>query len=61
MITLKILTHSSGDYEATVESFDPILLNEQLNSNQINTVVVGDLILSRIDVKTVVPIKEEVL
>lgn len=61
MIPLKILTHSGGEYEAAVELFDPVLLNDQLNNNEINTVVIGDLIFSRIDVKTVAPIKEEVL
>lgn len=58
---IKILTHNSGDYETNVEIFDAISLNDQLNNNQINTVVIGDLIFSRIDIKTVAPIKEEVL
>lgn len=58
MIKLKILTHNSGEYETSVEEFDPIALNAQLNDSEINTVVIGDKILSKIDVKVVSPIEE---
>lgn len=58
MIKLKILTHNSGEYETETESFDPIALNEQLNAHDINTVVIGQLIFSRIDIKLVTEIKE---
>jgi hypothetical protein len=58
MINLRILTHNSGEYETTVESFDAAAMNEQLNDNAVNTVVIGDLILSKIDVKVISPIKE---
>lgn len=58
MITLKILTHNSGEYQTSVESFDAAAMNAQLNDNEINTVVIGDLILSKIDVKVISPIKE---
>lgn len=53
MIKLKVLTHNSGEYFTEVESFDPVTLNEQLNNNEVNTVVIGDLILSKIDVKVI--------
>ncbi|MDF9552936.1 hypothetical protein P5753_26285, partial [Bacillus cereus] len=39
--------------------YDPIYLNEQLNNSNTITVVIGDYIFSRIDVKQVVPVKEE--
>lgn len=58
MIKLKVLTHNSGEYETQAESFDPVALNEQLNSNEINTVVIGDLIFSRIDIKVVTKVQE---
>jgi len=55
---LKIITHSGGEYEVTVEEYDASQVNTDLNDNQINTVAFGDVILSRIDVKAVVPIIE---
>lgn len=55
---LKILTHHSGEYETEVETFNAAEMNEKLNNNEINTVVIGDLILSKIDVKVISPIKE---
>lgn len=57
-MTVKILTHSSGEYETQVAEFNAIELNDQLNNNSVNTVIIGGLIFSRIDVKTVVPIVE---
>lgn len=58
MLKLKILTHNSGEYETTAESFDPVTLNEQLNNQDVNTVVIGDLIFSRIDIKVVTKVNE---
>jgi hypothetical protein len=57
-LKLRIVTHNSGEFETEVESFNPIEMNEQLNSMDVNTVVIGDLILSKIDVKVISPIKE---
>jgi hypothetical protein len=53
MIKLKILTHNSGEYQTEVETYDPVALNEQLNNMEVNTVVIGDLVLSKIDVKVI--------
>lgn len=59
MKQLTILTHDGLTYEASVDSdYDAIALNEQLNNNEINTVVIGGLIFSRINVKSVVPVAE---
>lgn len=58
MIKLKILTHNSGEYVTEAESFDPVTLNEQLNAHDVNTVVIGKLIFSRIDIKLVTEIQE---
>lgn len=55
---LKITTHSGNEYEAIVDDYNAEQLNENLNSTEINTVVIGDIIISRIDVKAVVPIEE---
>jgi len=56
LIRLKIITHSGAEYEASVEEYDAAQVNADLNDNQINTVAFGDIILSRIDVKAVIPI-----
>lgn len=53
---LKIVTHSGNEYEVSVEVYDSVQVNEDLNNRDINTVVFGEVILSRIDVKAIVPI-----
>lgn len=54
MTTLQILTHDGNEYEETVEQYDAMALNEELNNNEINTVVIGKLVISRVNVKLVV-------
>lgn len=54
MTTLQILTHDGNEYEETVEQYDAMALNEELNNSEINTVVIGKLIISRVNVKLVV-------
>lgn len=53
---LSILTHDGKEYFVDVNDYDPVELNNQLNDNQVNTVLIGDKILSRIAVKEVIPI-----
>lgn len=53
MITLNIITHSGKEYETQVENYDPSALNDDMNNLELNTVLIGDVILSRIDVKGV--------
>lgn len=55
MTNLKIITHSGGEYSVQVDSYDPVQINSDLNNNEINTVAFADVILSRIDVKAVIP------
>ncbi|PGT35625.1 hypothetical protein COC97_24425 [Bacillus anthracis] len=59
--TTKLKVHINGgkEIEIITNDYDPIFLNEQLNNNNTVTVVIGDYIFSRIDVKQVVPVKEE--
>lgn len=52
---LTILTHSGNNYEVSVETYNAEEINEKLNNDTLNTIVLGDVILSRIDVKTIVP------
>ena len=56
---LKVFTHNSGEFETTVEEYNAAEVNRQLNSNDVNTVVIGDHILSRIDVKVIHKVEEE--
>ncbi|MBO1515499.1 hypothetical protein [Metabacillus bambusae] len=58
-MTLNVVTHSGQDLTIEVETYDPILLNEQLNSNDIHTVLIGNTIFSKIDIKLVVPVTVE--
>jgi hypothetical protein len=59
--TKKVEVHTNGGkvIEITTNDYDPIFLNEQLNNSNTITVVIGDYIFSRIDVKQIVPMKEE--
>lgn len=54
---IKIVTHSGSEYTVEIETYDPIQMNSDLNNREINTVAFGEIILSRIDVKAVVPIQ----
>lgn len=56
---LKVHTNGGKEIEIVTNDYDPIYLNEQLNNSNTITVVIGDYIFSRIDVKQVVPVKEE--
>lgn len=56
-MNLLVSTHDGKDYEVNVESYDPIALNTDLNNNEVNTVVIGDVIISRINVKSVVVVE----
>jgi hypothetical protein len=57
-MNITILTHDGLTYETAVEAYDAVQLNDDLNNGEINTVVIGDMIFSRINVKSVVPTAE---
>ena len=59
MIKLTITTHSGSEFHAEVAEYNPVQINDDLNNNTINTVVFGDVIISRVDVKSVVKVTEE--
>lgn len=58
MIALKVITHSGKEFDVEVESYDPISLNEQINNHDIITLVLGNVIISRLDIKAIFPIDE---
>ncbi|PFF00482.1 hypothetical protein SAMN04487918_1194 [Bacillus sp. bc15] len=53
MQTIEIYT-GSEKISIQTEDYNPILLNEQLNNGELNTVLIGDFISARLDVKRVV-------
>ncbi|WP_182104271.1 hypothetical protein [Niallia taxi] len=55
---LKIKTHSGSEYEVELKDYNAAEINEKLNRNDVNTVAFGDVIISRIDVKSVVPVED---
>lgn len=61
--TKKVEVHTNGGkvIEITTKDYDPIFLNEQLNNSNTVTVVIGDYIFSRIDIKQIVPVKEDTI
>lgn len=56
MINLIVETHDGNSYDVEVEEYNADSLNEQLNNNELNTVALGDLVISRINVKSVKPV-----
>jgi hypothetical protein len=59
MVKLRVLTHSGEDAVVEMENYNVAELNEQLNDNEINTVIIGDIIFSRIDIKLIKPLNKD--
>ncbi len=57
MITLSILTHGGESHTVNVEDYDAIATNDLTNDETVNTIVLGDVVISRIDIKAIVPRK----
>lgn len=55
MMKLFVETHSGPIFEVEVESFDPVQFDKDLNNQDLNTVVIGQLVRARIDVKGATP------
>lgn len=58
MIKLLVTTHSGDADEVMVEEYDPVIVNDQLNNHELQSVLIGIHIYSRIDVKNIKPIEE---
>jgi hypothetical protein len=52
-LIILVSTHTGKEYEINVETYDPIKINEDLNNPEVNTIVIGDVIIARIDVKSI--------
>ncbi|WP_209020080.1 hypothetical protein [Jeotgalibacillus proteolyticus] len=48
-------THSGKELEIEVESYNATEMNQKTNDREVDTIVIGDYILSRIDIKYVGP------
>lgn len=59
MIKLEVKTHDDEIYTKEVEDYDAQKLNDEINNNEILTVVIGDLIISRINIAKISVISEE--
>ncbi|WP_339216704.1 hypothetical protein [Ornithinibacillus sp. FSL M8-0202] len=59
MIKLHVTTHSGDDDIIEVDVYDAKGLEEKRNNNEIESITIGNISYSRIDLKTVKPIKEE--
>lgn len=59
MIKLEVKTHDDEIYTKEVEDYDAQKLNDEINNNEVLTVVIGDLIISRINIAKISVISEE--
>lgn len=57
-ITIKVTTHSGDEDILTVDEFNPAEINDQLNDNELQSILIADHIYSRIDVKNIKPVVE---
>lgn len=58
MIKLKVTTHSGDEDIVAVKEYSASDLAKQMNDNEVHSIVIGDMIYSRIDLKNVKPIKD---
>lgn len=58
MVKLEIVCHNGDTFVTEAENYDPVALSEQINSNEVLAVAIGELLFSRIDIKRVIPIKD---
>ena len=57
---LKVYTHTGEEYLIEVTEYNPKELNDQRNDETINSILLGNYSLSRINIRDVIPSEEEV-
>ena len=57
---LKVTMHTGEEHEIEVKSYNAAELNDQRNDELINSILIGDYSLSRINIRDVIPIQENV-
>ncbi len=56
MRKLKVETHDRQSFMVEVEEYEPNKLAEEIDNTDKLTIVIGELIISRINIKTVFPV-----
>ena len=56
---LKVYMHSGEEYEIEVDEYSAEELNEKRNDETISSILIGDYSLSRINIRDVIPMKEQ--
>ncbi|MCA1027800.1 hypothetical protein [Cytobacillus kochii] len=59
MVQLKVSTYSLGEYEFETDAYDENIINQQLNDSEVNTILIGRNIFSRIEIKGITIISNE--
>ncbi|HAM79638.1 hypothetical protein [Ornithinibacillus bavariensis] len=59
MIKLNVTTHSGDDDIIEVEAYDAKELEDKRNNNELESIAIGDNVYSRIDLKNIKRIREE--
>ena len=54
MITLTITTQEGEVFDVEVTHYDAVETNAKLNDSEVNTVVIGDNIYGRFDIKRII-------
>lgn len=55
---IRVTTHSGEDRTIEVENYNPVELNNKINDKNIHSILIGDSIFSRIDLKNIEPVKD---
>lgn len=58
MQIIQVITHSGIKTDIEVKDYKASEINKTLNSNEVNTVCIGNHIFSKIDIKYVGPLKD---
>ena len=53
---VQLTTHDGMDIQVEIEDYNAEEINAKLNSHELNTIVIGDVVISRINVKSILPI-----
>ena len=56
---VKVYMHSGEEYEIEVTEYNAAELNEQRNNETISSILIGEYSLSRINIRDVIPMKEQ--
>ena len=55
-MNIQVITHSGSEDVVFVDDYNPIEINEQINNSENITILLGQNIYSRIDIKSIKPV-----